>query len=424
MPARSILFINRVYPPYVGATGRVVKDLSVRMAKKGWDVHVLTCGREEKTEQLLKHLTIHRMKVSKRPSSALRYFFILLRLTITALRMPKYDVVVTMTDPPMLVFSGRLLSLFKRSKHIHWVMDLYPDLFPVINANLPGFLQRIMYRVSRRSMRKAAKVIVIGRCMARHLARTGIPVSKMSVIPNWSDPILLKNVRRNKTLEDFSKVAHHQSEVENFNRSSGKISPLKFRVLYAGTVGRAHEFDTILDAAEILQREEPLVEFVFVGGGYNFNRLAEERMLHNLDNIRLLPWQPQKSLRTVLESGDLHIVTMKNEACGMLVPSKIYSCLAVNRPVVFIGPEDCEATKVIKGFKAGTCLPVGDARLFADTVKDYVHNAKLWFDAQEGARDAANTMSPERVMDAWISKAREVFSPPISKTRKRSTPPV
>jgi colanic acid biosynthesis glycosyl transferase WcaI len=40
----SILFINRVFPPDRGATGRCLADLATRFAAQGWRVTVLACG--------------------------------------------------------------------------------------------------------------------------------------------------------------------------------------------------------------------------------------------------------------------------------------------------------------------------------------------------------------------------------------------
>jgi NAD(P)-dependent dehydrogenase (short-subunit alcohol dehydrogenase family) len=44
MRSPSVLFMNRVYPPATGATGRVLRDLARAFAKAGWQVTVITCG--------------------------------------------------------------------------------------------------------------------------------------------------------------------------------------------------------------------------------------------------------------------------------------------------------------------------------------------------------------------------------------------
>src|SRR5690606_32983651 len=129
-------------------------------------------------------------------------------------------------------------------------------------------------------------------------------------------------------------------------------------------------------------------EFVFVGDGSRYDDLARERTRRGLDNIRLMPYQPPARLREIMESGDVHLVSVKEEAAGFLVPSKLYSALAVGRPCVFIGPAQSEAAKVISDFKAGIVLPQGDAQALAEAIKTLRMNGQAWFEAQAGAASA------------------------------------
>ena len=113
-------------------------------------------------------------------------------------------------------------------------------------------------------------------------------------------------------------------------------------------------------------------------------------------------------LKEVMESGDVHLISMKDEAAGCLVPSKLYSALAVARPCIFVGPETCEAAKVIRDFKAGQVVQQGRVRELVDSVLLYRNDGDLWFKAHEGAMEAGKIFIPSDSMEAWISRARDV----------------
>ncbi len=408
----SILFLNRVYPPVNGATGRVLRDLARAFAREGWQVTVITT--ESKAGKSRDGgIRVIRLKGPSRPRGIFSYMIVWAKMMMAALRLPATSLIVTMTDPPLLILAGRLLRRVKKNRHMHWCHDLYPDIFPSLNVRMPQFLMRSMKIMSRRSMRECDKTIVIGRCMAKHLAYGGVDPRNITVIPNWPDYELVKP----RGAEGFNYVSAAIPPHANLNiKVNGaksvdeqlKDEAPKFRVLYAGNIGRAHPLGTILGAAEILDVENPEIEFVFVGDGPRFDELAKERARRGLHNIRLLPYQPQSRLRQIMESGDIHLISMREDAAGMLVPSKLYAALAVARPCIFLGPAQSETAKVINDFNAGAVLPQGDARALADQIRHYRMNGEDWFTAHTGAAAAAKIFIPSEAINAWLERAWSV----------------
>ncbi len=410
----TVLFINRVYPPVHGATGRVLRDLARSFSEDGWDVTVLTTGSKAGREKD-GDVSLRKIKAHPEKKSMLRYFSIWLRFLFVVLFMPKKDLVVTMTDPPMLIIVGRLFKRFKKASHIHWCHDLYPDALPALNVKLPGFVMRFLKRVSCRSMKSCDKVIVIGRCIARHLTHGGVEPQKIAMIPNWPDYELMgKQIEPEKLVIDLP--ANDEGELL---AADGKTLLLdhspKFKVLYAGTLGRAHPVDTILEAAAILGKNYPEIEFVFVGGGIGQEYLARQRIKRGLKNIRLLPWQPPSRLKDMMESGDLHLVSMKHELEGLLVPNKVYSAFAAERPCILIGPDRSEAARVIKEFKAGHIVAQDDGETLAKIILGYRMDGEAWFEAHKGASKAGKVYIPEESIKAWISRARDTLKYPYNK---------
>lgn len=410
----SVLFLNRVYPSVRGATGRVLRDLARSFARDGWNVTILTTGPEAREEKD-GPIRVIRVKAPLRAKSIFGYMNVWARLTARSLKLPAHDLVVTMTDPPLLVTAGQIVAKVKKSRHIHWCQDLYPDLLPTLGLNIPDGAMSLLRNVSRKGMRTCDRVVTIGRCMARQLTTSGLDPKRIAVIPNWPDyelldnhPLTARNGFRNANSGKKSESALARPFEELFRDGDHP----KFRILYSGNLGRAHPVTTILDAAEILAREKLDIEFIFVGDGPGQEKLAQERARRGLENIRFLPYQPVSRLKELMESGDVHLISMAEDAAGLLVPSKLYSALAVQRPCIFVGPVHCEAARVINDFKAGAVVPQGDPEMLARTIMGFRNNSETWFAAHEGAAKAGRIFVPDEAIAAWIKRARDTVGLP------------
>lgn len=393
--------MNRVYPPVRGATGRVLRDLAKSFAREGWHVTIITTGPKSIKERD-GGIRIIRVKAPERPRGSFSYLLIWIKMLFVALRIKGRHLVVTLSDPPLVVVAGRIVAAVKKSRHIHWCHDLYPDVLPALGIKMPGFLMKFFKAQSRKAMQSCDKVIVTGRCMAKHLTYEGLNPKQITTISNWPDIEILE-----APVPDDGDGQFFTVPSVNGARPYNELlkEKQKFRVLYAGHIGLAHPIDAIIDAAEMLEDELTDVEFVFVGDGEKFDYIAQERTKRGLENIRLLPFQPVERLREVMESGDLHLVSMKEEAAGFIVPSKLYTAIAVARPCIFMGPVQSETAKVIKDFQTGKIVPQGDAKALADAIRSYRMSGEEWFAAHGGAAKAREVFTPSGSIDAWMERA-------------------
>ncbi|MFP4465262.1 MAG: glycosyltransferase family 4 protein, partial [Alphaproteobacteria bacterium] len=281
---------------------------------------------------------------------------------------------------------------------------LYPEVLPALGVEMSERWMGFLVRLRRWAMRNCHKVIVNGRCMARYLTyEGGVDACKVAMIPNWPDlglidPEVVQDDRSGACIipEDIKPARPFDKQL--------KTKP-RFRVLYAGSIGLLHPMDSIIEAALIFEREKSDIEFVFVGDGPRHEALAKLRAEHGLDNIRFIPYQPASQLREVMESGDVHLISIKEEAAGFSVPSKLYSALAVARPCVFIGPEQCESGKVIRDFGTGVVVPPGDSKMLVEAIRAFRENGETWFGAHNGALKAREIYTPYNSIDAWIERA-------------------
>lgn len=394
--------MNRVYPPVRGATGRVLRDLAHSFARDGWHVTVVTCG-ETAGQELDGMVRVVRVKGPEKPKGVLGYVWIWIKMMVVALRLKRRHLVVSLSDPPLVIVAGRIVAFIKGSHHINWCHDLYPDVMPALGMKVPEWLMRVLKKISRAAMQSCDRVIVNGRCMARLLSNDGVDPRRIVMIPNWPD---LELVEPNLPGEEQEDGFFHSDTVEGMRPHDEQIkTDLRFRVLYSGNLGLAHPIDTVLDAAAILQGEASDIEFVFVGDGKGFDYVADQRTKRGLENVRFLPYQPASKLREIMESGDVHLITMKDEAAGCIVPSKLYAALAVARPCIFIGPEQTETAKVIQDFKTGVVVGNGDAEDLAEAIRIFRNDGQIWFAAHRGAAQAREIFTPYESLDAWVERA-------------------
>jgi glycosyltransferase involved in cell wall biosynthesis len=309
------------------------------------------------------------------------------RLLIAALKLPRHDVVVTMTDPPLLAVIGPILRARWSCGLIHWSHDLYPDLFPVIGVRLPRLVLSVLAMTASAALRRYDCVIAIGDCMARRILRNGVMPERVEVVPNWADPMIRPIPRASNRM---------RLELGLGDR---------FTVAYSGNFGLAHPLAALIDAAATLAHQAPEIVFLLIGEGRGLARVRREIEDRRLPNLRLLPWQPTGRLAESLGAADLHLASMDERAEGMLVPSKVAGALAAGRPCILIGSAGSAAARLVVDHGCGSVLPPSDGQGLASAIM--VHATDPHFHAEACARAAAAalTWSADRAADAFIARA-------------------
>ncbi|PWC39988.1 glycosyl transferase [Azospirillum sp. TSO35-2] len=398
-----MLFVNRVFPPDRGATGRCLADLGGRLAAAGWRVTVVADGIADGTHRdAPAGVTVHRtgsaVPEGERPD-ARAYLESLGRLVWRAVRLPRHDVIVTMTDPPLLALAGPTLAARHGAAALHWCHDLYPDLLPVLGVRVPEALRGLAARAMRRALRRHDGIVAIGRCMRDRLTDMGVPADRLTVLPNWPDPAVMP-------------VRHADNRFRRSLAAETGTEGGRFIVAYSGTLGLAHPMDGVLDAAARLQDSDPGVLFLLVGDGRGFAAVEAEAARRRLRNLRRLPWQPSERLAESLSAPDLHLVAMDPAAEGMLVPSKLSGVQAAGRPCLFLGPDGSEAAARVAG--CGVVIDPFDGAAIAEAVRAYAADPGRC--AREGERAA------QRAADWTADRAAVAFAQLVPSLVRRHGP--
>ena len=393
MIPRSILFINRVYPPAEGATGQLLEELAEALVKRGWNVTVVTggTGAVAARSETVRGVRVERVGgLAFSRANHLRRLFSYLSLYPAllwrALRMPRADVVVTLTDPPLQLLLGPIILALKGSRLVHWAQDIYPELAEELDVlQRGGLIAGTLRWLSTWALRRGERVIAVGRCMKRRLMERGIAADRITVIPNWGHA-----GGQDSTGPDDGNAFRRENNLNG-----------RFVVMYSGNLGLAHPFEAILDAADRLRAGLPQVLFLFVGDGPRLPWVREQAERRGLSNVRFLPFQPKARLPESLAAADLHLATMRHELCGLVVPSKVYGVLAAGRPCVFLGPAESEAAQIIRQNGCGSVLVNSTGARLASCLTLWATNSAQLEEAGDRAADLADSIGLRTAVSAF-----------------------
>jgi colanic acid biosynthesis glycosyl transferase WcaI len=348
-----IFFFNRFFHPDTSATSQIVSDLAFHLAAEGHEVHAVASrtAREEPREEQVRGVRIHRVadaatgphSLVQRAAAYLAYFAGARRAARRLVGAG--DICVVKTDPPML--SSALGAIVKKrgAALVVWLQDVFPEI--AREYGVPGMgrtLGRAIVAVRNRSLARADAVVAIGERMAERVAAAVHAPARLAVIHNWADGEAIRPLEPGR----------------NVLRGEWGLAD-RFVVGYSGNLGRVHEFDTILDAAQLL-RADPGVRFVIIGRGPRLEEVRKRVEADALTNVVFHGHQPRDRLAASLSVPDVHLCVLQPRFEGLVHPSKLYGIMAAGRPTLFVGDREGEAAAILADCGAGLSVQSGDSR--------------------------------------------------------------
>jgi glycosyltransferase involved in cell wall biosynthesis len=143
--------------------------------------------------------------------------------------------------------------------------------------------------------------------------------------------------------------------------------------MYSGNLGLAHCFEEFLEAARRLRRREDMV-FLYVGDGPRLDEVKSAQEAEGLTNIRFLKYFPREMLHASLTTADVHLISMREEMTGIVVPGKLYGAMASGRPTLFVGPDHCESADTIRWADCGATIRLGDVDSLVASLEGFAND--------------------------------------------------
>ena len=360
----KVLFLNAYFYPETIAFSHLEKDLIQDLVAEGARLDVLcpipcrgVSPAIAQTYRLKREERLHNGKVrvhrfwapweKKNPIiRAFRYFWCNLRQYQLGKKYQP-DVIFAVSTPPTQGWLAGKLARKKQCAFVYSLQDIFPDSLVTTGlTKRDSLLWKLGRKIEDATYKSADTILVISESMKRNIMDKGVPEDKICVVSNWIDTERILPVAK----ED--------------NRLFGEfgIDREAFTVVYAGNFGAAQGAQVVLEAAEYL----PDVQFVIFGGGAGFE--DAKKRAERLPNVIINGLLPQERVPEVYSLGDVALITCKKGVGVSGMPSKTWSIMACNTPIIAAFDTDSELSEIISRANAGICVEPESAEALAEGI--------------------------------------------------------
>lgn len=242
------------------------------------------------------------------------------------------DVIYAYHPPLTTGITAILIRFFRRIPVVYDIQDMWPDtLMETGMITNPEALSTVS-KVCDWVYHRADHIVVLSPGFKRLLVERGVAESKIDIIYNWCDEQSLAS--------PTGKLPNNFPDQD------------KFRILFAGNMGKAQALNAVLEAAEILQQTAPNISFVFLGGGLEVEQMKQQAVSKSLTNVVFLPPVPMGEVGNILHAADVLLVHLRKVPLfSITIPSKTQAYMAVGKPILMA--VDGDAASLVKNADCG-----------------------------------------------------------------------
>lgn len=407
----SMLVYANYFYPEVASTAQILTELCDGLSEN-YDITVICsvpCYTGEIAEEYkkkkyyyenYKNVKIIRVKVrdfnkANKISRVLHILSYFKNSILATLKVGKQDIVYTISQPPIL---GGLLGVIgkkiTKGKLIYNIQDFNPEQIKAVNYSTNKLLINILMKIDKYSCKKADLIITVGKDMQKTLENRfkNKNVPNNIVINNWINEKEIYPLNKdNKKVEEFKK----KNKIED-----------KFVIMYSGNIGLYYDLENILEIIKKFADYKDIV-FAFVGSGTIKDKLEKKVEQEKIKNVKFIPYQEKKDLIYSLNAADIHLVTNARGIKGVSVPSKIYGCLATNKPIIGILESGSEAWDIIEKSKCGILAETGNYTEIEKSIKTVIDTKENFIKEHSTGR---KYLEDNFTKDKSIDKYKYVFS--------------
>jgi len=373
-----------------------INDLCYGLKEKGHNVAVLTgkpnypngqfykgYGFFKKRIEVINGITIYRSNLIPRgKGSGFRLFvnylsFVFFGLFRLFFIKEKFDKIFVYAPSPITVgYLGAFASFLFRAKPYLWVHDLWPESVKDAGGINNKFVLGLVNLMTKSIYYFYNTILVQSPRFKDYLVNQGVNEKKILFYPYYA--------------ESFYKVIEP-------NQKINKIFSKRLNIVFAGNIGVAQSFDTIINAVEIVSKKIDNFTVIVLGDGRDKKRILDKINSLNLNShFKFLGSFPPEKMSEFFASADALLVTLKKtKIFSMTIPGKLQSYLACGRPI--IGSIDGIGAEIIKESSCGLVTPSEDYNGLAESIINFYNsteesrvkfgiNARKYFE-KEFARD-------------------------------------
>lgn len=227
----------------------------------------------------------------------------------------KADVIYAYHPPLTVGITAIFIKFFRRTPIVYDIQDMWPDTLKATGMLNNNKILNVIGSVCKLVYRFVDHIVVLCPGFKKMLIERAVPEHKISIIYNWCD-------EQGLTQAQPAKVEYQQLMQNRFN------------IVFAGNMGKAQALDTILEVAKKVQNIQD-IQFVFVGGGTETERLKQRLTTENISNTVFIPRMPMAEVGGILKLSNLLLVHLKKDPLfEITVPSKTQAYMAMGKPVL------------------------------------------------------------------------------------------
>jgi glycosyltransferase involved in cell wall biosynthesis len=228
---------------------------------------------------------------------------------------------------PTLGLVASYVRIVRGVPYVFDVQDIWPETLRATGMVGSETILNIVGRVAKQVYDRAAAVVVLSPGFRRMLVERGVDPAKIELIYNWCDEAALTQPQEGK--------------LDGFPGSD------KFRIMFAGNIGKAQSLSAVLDAADQLASSNSRITFVFIGGGVEVDNLKSSAERRGLNNVVFLPRVGINRIGAFLQAADALLVHLKADPLfTVTIPGKTQAYMAMGKPILVAVPGD--ATELVR----------------------------------------------------------------------------
>lgn len=374
----KVLLLPSYFSPESISSPYISQNRNQAFINEGWELVVYTPTpsrgipknirkeyKSRKYEKMLNgKMTVHRFNlIPEKKNPILRAFRYLLQNIKQFNRSVFYndakscDIMLIASTPPTQGAMAALIKKITGKPLVYNLQDIFPDsLIGIGLAKKGGLLWKIGRKIEDFTYRNADKIIVISQDFKRNIMAKGVPEEKIEVIYNWVEENAVVNIdRKDNVLFD------------RYGLDRGK-----FYITYCGNIGLTQNMDMLMEVAQELSTEKD-IRFVLVGEGAYKTNVEQTIKEKDITNVTLLPFQPYEEISYVFSLGDAGLVISKPGVGENSVPSKTWSIMSAERPVIASFDEN-ELKTIIEDNGCGIFTKAGDKNAFKQAILALYHD--------------------------------------------------
>jgi hypothetical protein len=231
--------------------------------------------------------------------------------------MRRAEEIVFTGSPPFLLHLMAPLNLLLRKTLVYRISDFFPECLMAEYRRAPLAL-RLLHRLTVFWRKRVSVLEVIGEDQRRRLLELGMPDAKI-VLRRDTSPVEIAG------------------DTKPLERPAGLVG--KKVLLYSGNFGVAHDYETFFAGYVKHHRMgSGRVAMWLNAQGARADVLERKLRDEGLPFHRSRP-VPLEQLASLLVTPDAHLITLRNEFMGYVLPSKVYGCIDSGKPILYVGPQ-------------------------------------------------------------------------------------